>query len=80
MGDTGLEPAPRTPSKTPISEESGTESGTVGAPKPLEDPDLALITNRWPDLPEATRSAIVAIVKAAVGVASMGVLQAGKSR
>jgi hypothetical protein len=32
---------------------------------PLLDPDLALVVERWPDLPEAVRAGIVAMVKAA---------------
>jgi hypothetical protein len=31
-----------------------------------DDPDLADVVKAWPQLPEATRSAIVAIVRAAV--------------
>jgi hypothetical protein len=63
MGDEGIEHPPLAPSKTPILE---TPSAKNGAPKdentPL-DPDLALIQNRWPQLPEAVRSAILAIVR-----------------
>jgi hypothetical protein len=32
-----------------------------------EYPDLAVISSAWPELPEAVRAGIVAIVKAAVG-------------
>jgi hypothetical protein len=30
-------------------------------------PDLAVVSSAWPELPEAVRAGIVAIVKAAVG-------------
>jgi len=54
-------------SGTPIPEERGTESGTVDVKKSPEDFDLAVIVDRWPHLSEATRSAIVAIVRAVAG-------------
>ena len=43
----------------------GAESGAVGAQNPTVDPDLAEVVARWPALPEATRQAVVAMVKAA---------------
>ena len=50
-----------------ISGERGTESGTVEPEKQPSDPDLALIQDRWPKLPEHVRTAILALVDARPG-------------
>ncbi|MHC4517705.1 MAG: hypothetical protein ACYTAS_03880 [Planctomycetota bacterium] len=63
MGDTGLERPPLARSKTLISQERGTESGTVDVNKTPEDPDLALIVERWPSLPEHIKEAVLALVR-----------------
>lgn len=36
----------------------------------LADPDLALIVARWPTLPDATKAAILAMVRAVANTAS----------
>jgi hypothetical protein len=62
MGGRGLEQTPLALSRTSISEERGTESGTVADQKSLMDPDFASIVAAWPHLPLAVRSALLAIV------------------
>ena len=39
----------------------------VVAPAPEDNPDLAAVVEAWPDLPEAIKAGIVAMVKAARG-------------
>ncbi len=73
MGDTGLEPTPKRPSETQVSDSGGSKSGNngagVGAPiRPPErpaDPDLAALVAAWPAPPSAVRTGIVAMVWAA---------------
>ena len=43
----------------------GAESGPLGAHSGPIDPDLALLIDAWPRLPEAVRRHIVAMVEAA---------------
>jgi hypothetical protein len=50
-------------SKTKIVKSSDAKSDAHGAPTPAFDPDLAEIVQCWPKLPDAIRSAIVAIVR-----------------
>jgi len=47
------------------SQPSGAESGALGAPETLADPDLRAVVEGWPELPEAVRAGIVAMVQAA---------------
>lgn len=65
METKGSEHIPLAMSRMPISEDARTESGTVDAPKAPLDLDLAFVQNHWGQLPEAARSAILAIVRAA---------------
>ena len=55
------------PPKTPIPEVQRTESGTVDGEKAHIGPDLAKVIEAWPQLPDAIRSAILTLVRAAVG-------------
>ena len=54
---------PVSASETPISEKRGTESGTPDAQNTPLEPDLALIVDRWPNLPEHIRQAVRALVR-----------------
>jgi len=54
LGGTGLELTPLEQSKTAISASGGTESGTPNS----KDPDLALVVERWPNLPEHIKQTI----------------------
>jgi hypothetical protein len=69
VGDTGREHLAKPAGNPHISSKRGTESGTLGddsAPRPIKaDPDLASVIAAWPNLPEAIRTGIVAMVKAA---------------
>ena len=48
-----------------LSEMGAAESGAIVAENAPVDPDLQAIIERWPDLPEAMKADIVAMVKAA---------------
>jgi hypothetical protein len=48
--------------KTAISSSGGAESGAVGADSGPIDPDLAVIIDAWPTLPEAVRRKVVEMV------------------
>lgn len=54
MGDEGLEPRGKTPEKSGIHPERGTESGTVGATGAL-----ARLAEVWPSLDDGTRRTIL---------------------
>jgi hypothetical protein len=45
--------------------ESGAKSGALSGDSGPMDPDLALVVNRWSNVPEATRRSIVAMVREA---------------
>jgi hypothetical protein len=61
--DRGIEPPQDSSENTPFSEIGGTESGTVSAQSAPFPPDLAAVAAAWPNLPDATRQAIVAIIR-----------------
>jgi hypothetical protein len=64
-GGAGNRTSPENPKKTALSEQRGTESGTVATdPTPI-DPDLAKIIDAWPTLPEPIRAGILAMIRAA---------------
>ena len=67
LGDEGIEHPPLALSKTPISETASAKSGAPKAENTPPDPDLAKIVQAWPELPEGIRSAVLAIVRNAVG-------------
>ena len=63
--DRGLEPGAYSSGNTRFSETRAAESGAVGAEMPPDDPRLLRIVSAWSSLPEAIRSAIVAVLDAA---------------
>ena len=63
MGPTGVEHTPQTSGKTTLSELGGTESGTLGAQLALDDADLRVVVDAWPSLSDATKKAILAMVR-----------------
>jgi hypothetical protein len=69
MGDTGFEPAEKSPRETQAPDPDGSNSGNnaaaVVAPERPADPDLAALVAAWPALPSALRAGIVAMVRAA---------------
>lgn len=67
MGGKGLEP-PEIHSGNPgFPESRGTESGTLGAPEAVTDPDLAELVRAWPTMPALIRAGVLALVRAAEG-------------
>jgi hypothetical protein len=66
-GGAGREQTALALSKTQIAAQSGTESGTPNGEKAPLDPDLAKIIAAWPELPSPVRSAVLAIVRNAIG-------------
>jgi hypothetical protein len=63
MGDEGIEHPPLALSEMVISASGGAKSGADDAPDPTRDPDLTLIANHWPKLPEHIKAAIKALVQ-----------------
>jgi hypothetical protein len=61
----GFERTPLALAKTPISETPGAKSGAPSAQNTPPDPDLALIQDRWPKLPEHIKAAVVTLVQSA---------------
>ena len=61
----GFEPPQDSPEKTTVSEQGGAQSGAHAAPTAVSDSDLGALISAWPELPEAVRAGIVAMVKAA---------------
>ena len=63
--DRGLEPLASSCGNTGFFETRAAESGAVGAVMPPDDPRLLRIVSAWSGLPEAIRSAMVAVLDAA---------------
>ena len=63
--DRGLEPQVSSCRNTGVFETRAAESGAVGAVMTPDDPRLLRIVSAWSGLPEAIRSAMVAVLDAA---------------
>jgi len=64
MGQAGLEQPAESPVYPPIPVQSAAKSGAVSADPVQPDADLQWLNQLWPNLPEAVRARIVAMVKA----------------
>ena len=58
----GIEPTALTPTKTAISENPRTESGTVNDETQQDDRDLARLIESWPTLPEDIKAQITNLI------------------
>lgn len=66
MGDAGLERPRLLLSKTAISTIGGANSGARNAPntpQTTQDSDLALVVDRWPNLPEHIKATVKALIQ-----------------
>lgn len=66
MGRVGVEHPPLEQLKTAISTGSGAKSDAHDAPKPSQtpkDPDLAMVVESWPNLPEHIKQTIKTLVE-----------------
>jgi len=59
VGDTGLEPVPILPQKTPFSQQGGVESGALFG----DDERLRLLLEAWAELPESVKAAVMEMVR-----------------
>ncbi len=64
---TGLELSHDSAGNFTIADQSGAESGALGAQNRPCDADLAEVVQSWPSLPDALRAGILAMVRAARG-------------
>ncbi len=62
MEDNGLERPSFSSGNRALSENAGTESGTVQDETGTLPPDLAMVVNAWPALSEAGRKEILQVV------------------
>ena len=67
VGLRGLELPHENTGKTGVSDQSGTESGALGAQEAPLDPELAAVVDAWPALPEAIKAGILAMVETTAG-------------
>jgi len=61
----GIEPDPKSSGNSGGDDQSGAECGALDAKKADFDPDLAVVVEAWPKLPEAIRAGILAMIRAA---------------
>jgi hypothetical protein len=62
MAGAGFELVAESTGNCGVSTNRGAESGAIDASKPANDPRLALVIERWTDLPEAIKSGILAMI------------------
>jgi hypothetical protein len=67
MTPTGSEHPPESLDNSHVPESRGAESGALGGDSIPFSPDLVQVITAWPQLPEAMRAGIVAMVRAAGG-------------
>ncbi len=65
VGGTRLEVPPKNTGNDGGGGQSGAESGALGAGEAPIGPDLAVVVDAWPKLPDAIKAGILAIVTAA---------------
>lgn len=64
VAGTGFERPAKNTANAAVDGRGGAESGALGARERPIDPELAAVIDAWPALPEATRSAILAMIRA----------------
>jgi hypothetical protein len=62
-GEGGIRTRSEIPMNTALSAKGGAESGALDAPSPALDPPLASLIDAWPKLPEAIRTAMLALAE-----------------
>ena len=68
VNDGSTERDPASCQDEPLCAPKSPQGATQGATRALiEDPDLDLVIDRWPDLPPAVRAGIIAIIRATEG-------------
>lgn len=67
MGVAGLERTSKSSGKTGGADQSGAESGALGAQNTPSDPNLTRLVSLWPTLPQAIKAGILAMVQATQG-------------
>ena len=63
-GEQGREHPADSSGKQGFAAQSGAESGAVDAREAMQDADLLTVVQAWPTLPDATRAAVLALVRA----------------
>ncbi|TWU06886.1 hypothetical protein CA54_52880 [Symmachiella macrocystis] len=65
MEAAGIEPDPKSSGNRGGGDQSGAESGALNVQNAPTDPDLQVIIDAWPALPEAIKVGILAMIRAA---------------
>jgi hypothetical protein len=65
VAGTGIELPPETTGNPSGSDQSGAESGALGAREAPIDQELAAVVDAWPALPAAIKAGILAMIRAA---------------
>ena len=59
MGDTGLEPVPILPQKTPFSQQGNAQYNALSG----DDERLRVLLEAWAELPESVKTAVMEMVR-----------------